>query len=67
LHTINYGHGKQNKHHEKDQIETWLSEIKDPILVCGSFGRSGVSRTFKQSFVTQVTGSHRLPVFITHR
>ncbi|HEY8918163.1 MAG TPA: hypothetical protein VIM87_17085 [Chitinophaga sp.] len=48
-------------------FETWLSAIKDPILVCGSFGRSGISRTFKHSFVTQVTSSHRLPVFITHR
>ena len=51
----------------KKYFETWLMDVKNPILVCGSFARSGISQAFKHSFVTEVINDHRIPVFITHR
>lgn len=48
-------------------FDTWLSDIKNPILVCGSFGRSGMSLAFRRSFITEVINDHRIPIFITHR
>ena len=46
---------------------SWMMEKESAILVCGSFGRSGISNLFKQSFVKEIIGDHRLPVFIAHR
>jgi len=51
----------------KKYFDTWISDIKDPILVCGSFGRSGISELFRHSFVSEVVSDHRVPVFIAHR
>ncbi len=51
----------------KKYFETWLMNVKDPILVCGSFARSGFSQAFKKSFVNEVICDHRIPVFIAHR
>ena len=47
-------------------FNTWLEEKKSPILICGSFGRSSLSRMFKKSFVAEVIADHKLPVFIAH-
>lgn len=51
----------------KAYFDTWLSDIQDPILVCGSFGRSGFSQAFKASFVSEIINDHKVPLFITHR
>jgi len=51
----------------KALFNTWLSERRSSILVCGSYGRSGISQLFKKSFITDIIGEHMLPVFIAHR
>jgi nucleotide-binding universal stress UspA family protein len=50
----------------KDFFHSWLLEKKNSILVSGAFGRSGLSRLFHKSFVSDVIKEHRLPVFISH-
>ncbi|MGZ8559752.1 MAG: hypothetical protein ACXWWC_15525 [Chitinophagaceae bacterium] len=35
-------------------VSTWIMEKKPAILVCGSYGRSGISQFFNKSFVKQV-------------
>ncbi|RYY16771.1 MAG: hypothetical protein EOO04_26410 [Chitinophagaceae bacterium] len=51
----------------KKYFATWISEKPGTILICGSFGRSGVSNLLKRSFVNDVISDHNLPVFIAHR
>jgi hypothetical protein len=51
----------------KKYFGTWMQEKKSAMLVCGSYGRSGLSQMFKRSFVTDVIADHRLPVFIAHK
>lgn len=48
-------------------LNNWLSELKHPMLVSGSYGRSDLSMMFRKSFVTQVINDHKLPIFIAHR
>jgi len=51
----------------KKYFAGWLAEKKGAIVVSGAFGRSGISRSFRKSFVTDIISEHRLPVFIAHR
>jgi nucleotide-binding universal stress UspA family protein len=51
----------------KKYFNTWLTEKKAGILVSGAFGRSGISRLFHKSFVSDVIKEHKMPVFIAHR
>lgn len=51
----------------KKYFDTWAEEQEHPILVCGSFGRSGLSQLFRKSFSSEVISDHRIPVFIAHR
>ncbi len=53
--------------HPKKQFGTWMQERKSGLVVCGSYGRSGMSQLFKKSFVREVIADHRLPVFIAHK
>lgn len=46
---------------------TWLGEQKGALLVTGAYGRSGWSRLFKASFITDVLNEHLLPVFVAHK
>ncbi len=48
-------------------FSTWITSKKDALLVCGSYGRSGLSMLFRKSFVKDVIADHQLPVFIAHR
>lgn len=48
-------------------FDTWLADIKNPMLVCGSFARSELSQLFKKSFVAEILNEHVIPVFIAHR
>ncbi len=51
----------------KKHFASWLLEKKSALLVCGSYGRSGLSQLFRRSFITEVINEHRLPVFIAHK
>ena len=51
----------------KRYFTTWIRERPSSILVCGSFGRSGLSLMFKRSFVTDIIRDHKVPVFIAHK
>ena len=57
---------KLNSDH-KNEINNWLSEHKDSLLVSGSFGRSGVSEIFSRSFIIDIIKEHTTPVFIAHK
>lgn len=48
-------------------FETWITNNKYPLLVSGSYGRSGISLLFKKSFVQDIIADHSIPVFIAHR
>jgi len=51
----------------KKFFNTWVSEIRNPIVVAGAFNRGDISMIFKKSFMTDTIISHRLPVFIAHK
>lgn len=48
-------------------LQTWITERKSALLVCGSYGRSGFSQLFKKSFVRDIIAQHKIPVFIAHK
>jgi hypothetical protein len=50
----------------KKYFASWIEEEKSSMLVCGSYGRSGLSQLMKKSFVNEVISDHMLPVFIAH-
>lgn len=47
-------------------FENEARKEKDILLVAGSYGRSGISNTFKKSFVEEIIHDHNIPVFIAH-
>jgi hypothetical protein len=53
--------------HHKDFFTDWLAEHKNPLLISGSFGRSGISEMFNQSFVIKIIREHKTPVFVAHQ
>jgi hypothetical protein len=50
----------------KNFFHSWLQEKRNSILVSGAFGRSGFSRLFHKSFISDIIKEHKLPVFISH-
>lgn len=48
-------------------FETWISEEKNPMLVTGSYARTGFSMLFKKSFTNDVIKAHNVSVFIAHK
>jgi hypothetical protein len=50
----------------KKYFASWIEEEKSSMLVCGSYGRSGLSQMLRKSFVTEVINDHMLPVLIAH-
>lgn len=53
--------------HKKDKnLDEWLLESSNPWLITGAFSRSGLSRVFKKSFVTDTINRHKIPLFIFH-
>ena len=50
----------------KQYFNTWLLKKNSPILISGSYGRSGLSRLFHKSFLSEIIQYHHIPVFITH-
>ena len=51
----------------KKYFSNWVLEKKSAMLVSGSYGRSGLSQLFKNSFIKDIIASHKLPVFIAHK
>ncbi len=51
----------------KKYFSTWIGNKKSALLVCGSYGRSGISQMFRKSFIKDIIGDHQLPVFIAHK
>lgn len=47
--------------------DTWVGMMKDPWVVTGSFGRSGLSQLFKGSFSAELIHRRKVPVFVAHR
>ena len=50
----------------KNDISNWFSQLKNSLVVSGSFGRSGISELFKKSFLIELIKEHSTPVFIAH-
>jgi hypothetical protein len=48
------------------EFDQWLKAQQSPLLVCGAFGRSGISLLFKRSFVKDIIAGNQIPVFIAH-
>lgn len=51
----------------KKEFSDWVLDKKSAMLVSGSYGRSGLSQLFKNSFIKDIIAGHRLPVFIAHK
>jgi nucleotide-binding universal stress UspA family protein len=51
----------------KKNLNEWIMDRENPILVSGSFGRSGFSYLFIKSFVINIIDAHKTPVFIAHQ
>jgi nucleotide-binding universal stress UspA family protein len=51
----------------KKHFSSWVNETKSAMLVSGSYGRSGLSQLFKNSFIQDIITDHKLPVFIAHK
>lgn len=45
----------------------WMKQQKDSLIVCGSYGRSGLSQLFKKSFIKELISSHQFPIFVAHQ
>lgn len=45
----------------------WIAKHENALLVAGAYGRSELSSLFKKSFLSEVIGEHRTPVFIAHK
>lgn len=52
---------------DEESISNWIKKNKNPMIVSGSFGRSGFSQFFRESFVMGVVKEGIAPVFIAHR
>lgn len=52
---------------DKKKFSKWVLKYENPILVSGSFGRSGFSSIFTRSFVLNIIDAHKIPVFIAHQ
>ncbi len=48
-------------------FSAWMNQKQGAILVAGAYGRSTISQMFKRSFIKNVIGAHKIPVFIAHR
>ena len=51
----------------KMNFNDWVIKHESPVLVSGSFGRSGLSSLFTKSFVINVIDAHQTIVFIAHQ
>jgi len=47
-------------------LDQWMSAYKNPLIITGSYSRSGLSRVFKKSFISTAIASHQFPIFLFH-
>ena len=52
---------------QKKHFYNWLAEQSDPLLVSGSFSRSGISELFNKGSVIDAIRQHKTPIFIAHQ
>lgn len=50
-----------------ENLTEWVLKQKNPLLISGSFSRSGFSSQFAKSFVINIIDAHQIPVFIAHQ
>ena len=51
----------------RKDLEKWLSDNGDTMLVAGAYGRSAFSEMFKKSFISEVIRDHKVPIFVAHK
>jgi nucleotide-binding universal stress UspA family protein len=51
----------------KKDLEKWIDDNGDTLLVAGAYGRSLFSEAFKRSFISEVIHYHKVPVFVAHK
>lgn len=51
----------------KKELEQWINENGDTMLVAGAYGRSLFSEMFKKSFVYEIIHDHKVPIFVAHK
>jgi nucleotide-binding universal stress UspA family protein len=51
---------------QKD-LEKWIPENGNSILVAGAYGRSLFSDLFRKSFISEIIHDHNLPIFVAHK
>lgn len=51
---------------DKKNFNEWLTKRSNPLLVSGSFSRSGISELFNRSFIIKTIKEHKTPIFIAH-
>jgi len=47
-------------------LDSWIAEFPNPMIITGSYSRSGLSRVFKKSFISAVIANDQFPVFLFH-
>lgn len=52
---------------DASEMQQWLTENHNTILVSGAFGRSELSSMFRKSYISDIIRAHRIPVFVAHR
>ena len=48
-------------------FDTWLQNVKRPMLITGSHARTAMSEMLKESFVTKTIQNLNIPIFIAHK
>ncbi len=51
----------------RNHFYDWLASLESPLLVTGSFGRSGISEFFSKGFIVDSIRQHKTPIFIAHQ
>lgn len=51
----------------KKDMEQWLLDNGDTMLVAGAYSRSLFSELIRKSFITEVIKGHRIPIFVAHQ
>ena len=50
----------------KEEIPRYINGLSNPLVIMGSFGRSSLSRFFKESLANLVLAKTNAPIFIAH-
>ena len=51
----------------RKDLEKWIIDNGNTMLVAGAYGRSLFSEMFRKSFVNDVIHHHKVPIFVAHR